>query len=138
MSALAALPARFGWGRGRLTLLALLIASAYFAIAFGEQAWRARELQSEVARQQAAIVALDREQATLQAQVDRYATDAYLTYAQGRARRDLNLANPGETLLLVNWGPRVTPAAGAADTQPKATTDGQPNWRRWLELFDRN
>jgi cell division protein FtsB len=135
MSALSALPATFSRQRGRLAIVCVIVAAAWFVVAFGEQAWRARELQAEVDQQHSAIVALDREHATLQAQVNRYATDAYFTYAAGRARRDLNLAKDGETLLLVHWGPPDTAAAARAPTPVPTPAPAQPNWRRWLELF---
>jgi cell division protein FtsB len=133
VSALAALPSAFSRNRGRLAIVCLLLAATYFVVAFGEQAWRARELQAEVKQQQAALVALDHEHDTLQAQVNRYATDSYFTYAAARARRDLNLAKPDETLVLVHWGPRA--AAPPAANPPPAPAAQKPNWQRWLELF---
>jgi cell division protein FtsB len=133
VSALAALPSAFSRNRGRLAIVCLLLAATYFVVAFGEQAWRARELQAEVKQQQAALVALDHEHDTLQAQVNRYATDSYFTYAAARARRDLNLAKSDETLVLVHWGPRT--AAPPVSSPPPAPAAEMPNWQRWLELF---
>jgi cell division protein FtsB len=120
--------------RARIAILCILVVAVYFLVAFGEQAWRARQLQAQAAQQRAAIVALDQENAALRAQLDSYATDAYLDYVQQRARRDLNLANPGETVLLVRWAqgqatPQSTPTA---DVEP----DDRPNWRRWVNVFD--
>ena len=133
MSALATLPNVFSRNRGRLAIVCLMLAAAYFVVAFGEQAWRARQLQAEVNQQQAALVALDHEHDTLQAQVNRYATDSYFTYVAARARRDLNLAKPDETLVLVHWGPRV--AAPPPTSSPSVPAAEKPNWQRWLELF---
>lgn len=133
MSALVAMPERLRRQRGRLAVVVILLAAAYFSVAFGQQAWRARQLQDDIAQQQAAIAQLDQQRDTLQAQVNLYSTDAYLTYVERRARRDLNLANPGETLLLTHWTPSAN-AAPAAQPTPTAAPE-QPNWRRWLELF---
>jgi cell division protein FtsB len=119
--------------RNRIALLCVLVAAVYFLVAFGEQAWRARQLQAEAAEQRAAIAALDAENAVLQRQLDTWSTDAYLDYVQARARRDLNLANPGETVLMVGW--EAGDAAPAEPTAPPAPPDDRPNWRRWLDAF---
>ncbi|CAN5767844.1 hypothetical protein BH20CHL1_BH20CHL1_03640 [soil metagenome] len=120
--------------RGRIAILMLVLVWGYFLIAFGEQAWRARELQEDVDGQQAAIAVLATENAALQAQADRYATDAYLDYAQAIARRDLNLANPGETVLLVRWEAGQA-QADTLDVSSDTDTGQRPNWQRWLDLF---
>ncbi len=120
--------------RGRIAILMLVLVWGYFLIALGEQAWRARELQEDVDGQQAAIAVLATENAALQAQADRYATDAYLDYAQAIARRDLNLANPGETVLLVRWEAGQA-QADTLDVSSDTDTGQRPNWQRWLDLF---
>ncbi|CAN5599748.1 hypothetical protein BH24CHL1_BH24CHL1_13820 [soil metagenome] len=120
--------------RGRIAILMLVLVWGYFLIAFGEQAWRARELQEDVDGQQAAIAVLATKNAALQAQADRYATDAYLDYAQAIARRDLNLANPGETVLLVRWEAGQA-QADTLDVSSDTDTGQRPNWQRWLDLF---
>lgn len=120
--------------RGRIAILMLVLVWGYFLVAFGEQAWRARELQADVDAQRAAIAGLARENAELQTQADRYASDAYLDYVQGVARRDLNLANPGETVLLVQWDGEPSRAVDVSVTGAPVG-DNRPNWRRWLDLF---
>lgn len=120
--------------RGRLTLLILLLAAVYFVIAFAGQALRARELRADIAAHRATLARIEAENAVLQRQVERYATDYYDVYIQQRARRDLLLANPGETLVLIDWQP--APAAPVAPEGAPPATD-PPNWRRWLEVFDR-
>lgn len=120
--------------RGRIAILMLVLVWGYFLVAFGEQAWRARQLQADVDGQHAAIAELARENAALQTQADRYASDAYLDYVEGVARRDLNLANPGETVLLVRWqGDQAE--AEALDIPGAPVADERPNWQRWLDLF---
>ncbi len=120
--------------RGRIAILMLVLVWGYFLVAFGEQAWRARQLQADVDEQRSAIASLARENALLQTQADRYASDAYLDYVEGIARRDLNLANPGETVLLVRWDGAQTQADGAP-VPGEVVPDERPNWQRWLDLF---
>jgi cell division protein FtsB len=119
--------------RSRIVILFVLAVVIWFLLAFAEQAWRARQLQAEATEQRAAIAAIESDNAKLQAQLDVYGTDAWLDYAQSRARRDLNLANPGETVLMVRWGPRQP-----GDTPQPATTapDQEPsNWQKWVDTF---
>lgn len=119
--------------RGRLTILFVLCVAVYFLIAFGEQTWRAQQLQEQVREQQASIAQLDRDNAALHDEQAGLLGGAWVAYVQSRARRDLNLANPGETVVMVRWGagqdvpsPTATPAAAADET---------PNWRKWLDIF---
>jgi cell division protein FtsB len=119
--------------RTRIAMLFVLIVAVYFLVAFAEQAWRARQLQSQAAQQRAAIAVLDNENVALRAQLDDYATDAYIDYVQQRARRDLNLANPGETVLLVGWAPPQTTPEVAPP--PATKQDDRPNWQQWLDVF---
>ena len=118
--------------RGRIAILFVLIVAIWFLLAFAEQAWRARELQAEVEQQRAAIAAIDADNRAHQQQLDTNGTDAWLDYVQARARRDLNLANPGETVLMVRWGPRP---AGNEQQAPPVEASDPPNWRRWLDVF---
>lgn len=118
--------------RGRIAILMLVLVWTYFLVAFGEQAWRARELQGELDKERASIAALARENDHLQTQVDRYASDSYLDYVQAIARRDLDLANPGETVLLVRW---QDSAAAPVVQETPPPVDDRPNWQRWLDSF---
>ena len=87
----------------------------------------------EAAQQRDTIAAIEAGNAELREQLDVYETDAWLDYAQSRARRDLNLANPGETVLMVRWGPRQ-PGTVTETTAP--TVECEPaNWRKWLDVF---
>jgi len=113
-------------------MLVLLLAAAYFVVAFTQQAMRARELRADIAEHQSALTKLRAENDALQDQTNLYATDAYFTYVEQRARRDLLLANADETLVLVNWV-GTTPAT--IKPAPSAQPD-EPNWKRWIEVFD--
>jgi len=136
MSALAGrrdLRATFEQNRSRIAILFVLVVVTWFLLAFAEQAWRAQQLQAEAAQQRDTIAAIEAGNAELREQLDVYETDAWLDYAQSRARRDLNLANSGETVLMVRWGPRQ-PGTVTETTAP--TVEREPaNWRKWLDVF---
>lgn len=119
--------------RGRIAILFVLCVAVYFLLAFGEQAWRAQQLQARVDEQRAAVSALDEENVALRDELATYETAAYDSYLQARARRDLNLANPGETVLMIRW--QGESAAPASATATAASDDERPNWRRWLDIF---
>ena len=121
--------------RGRLIIAVVLVIGLAVIVAFGEQAWKARQLQAEVAEREAAIAALQRRQDDLNQQLARYGSDAYLTYVEQIGRRDLNLSLPGETVLLINWLPAAGPAGTPQATAP-AGPDAVPNWQRWLDLLN--
>src|SRR5690349_971134 len=104
--------------RGRIAILFVLCVAVYFLISFGEQAWRAQQLQGQVQAQHAAIAQLDRDNAALRAEQDGLAGDSWIAYVEARARRDLNLANPGETVVMVRWGA----ATDTANPTPEPTT----------------
>lgn len=119
--------------RSLIAILFVLAVVIYFMVAFADQAWRARQLQAEAAQQHAAIASIQRENDALRRQIEAYSSDAYIDYVQSRARRDLNLANPGETLLLIRWATRVEAPAAAFEAQQEP--QGQPNWRQWVDAF---
>lgn len=123
----------FDQHRSRLVILFVLAVVIWFLLAFAEQAWRARQLQAEAAQQRVAIATIAERNAELQAQLDAYGTDVWLDYAQSRARRDLNLANPGETVLMVRWGQSASP--DSTEPAPAAVESNSPNWRTWVDVF---
>lgn len=134
MTGLASLLADlFDQQRNRIAILLVLFVGVYFMVAFGEQAWRARQLRAEEDSLRGAIASIERDNKALQAELDAYATGSYTAYVESRARRDLNLAHPGETVLLVNWQNPPAPAATEAAAAPER--DERPNWRRWLDIF---
>jgi cell division protein FtsB len=118
--------------RGRLVIVLVLIVGAYFLVAFGEQAWKARQLEGEVAERQSAVNDLTAQRQQLQTQLDQYSSDQYLAFVEQKARQDLNLSRPGEHVLLVRWtgGVSPTPVATATPEPPH-----QANWDKWLDLF---
>jgi cell division protein FtsB len=122
--------------RGRLMVAFVLIVGMYFVLAFGEQAWRARELEDDVAQRQSEITELQANRDQLQDQVDSYRTDQYNIYVEQIARRDLNLSYPGETVLLVRWDP--APDEPVIEPEEPAPAGPEPNWRKWLDLFTRS
>lgn len=123
--------------RGRLVIALVLLVGAYFVVAFGEQAWKARQLDAEVAERQAAVAELTAQKQTLQQQLDEYSSDQYLNYVERTARRDLNLSRPGEHVLLVRWQASDSPTP---EPSPEATPKPaeQEIWNKWLGLFGLN
>jgi cell division protein FtsB len=120
--------------RGRLVVLVVLIAAVYFVAAFGEQAWKVRQLRAEVAERHAAITALEVKRDSLKKQVALYSSDQYLAYVEQVARRDLGLSHSDETTLLVHWldAPDTSPAASPSPTN---TGPSESNWRQWRDLI---
>lgn len=131
---IAAIAALLAPMRGRLVMAFVLLIGAYFVVAFGEQAWKARQLEGEVAERQTAVDQLQQQHQALQSQLKDYSSDKYLSYVESAARRDLNLSRPGETVLLVRWEgsppPTPTPATSAAPAPVH-----KANWQKWLSLF---
>lgn len=119
--------------RGRLMVAFVLVIGMYFVLSFGEQAWRARELEANVAERQEHIADLESRRDNLEDQVAEYQTDRYHTYVEQVARRDLSLAYPGETVLLVRWNP---PPEQPRDEQSEPEpSEPDPNWRQWLDFL---
>ncbi len=134
----AAIAVSFARMRGRLVIAIVLLIGAYFVVAFGEQAWKARQLQGEVAERQAAVDQAQAQNQALQAQLKDYSSDKYLAYVESAARRDLNLSRPGETVLLVRWQGGATPTPtviSAATPTPAIQPAHKSNWSKWLSLF---
>ncbi len=118
--------------RGRLAMAVLLVACIYFLMIFGAQAWRANRLEAELSQQRASIAGIRRENAELATQAEILNSPAYAGYVERVARRDLGLARPGETVLLV---PREQPSASAPAPTPALEPDTRQNWERWIDAF---
>lgn len=124
----------FARNRGRLVAAIVLVIGLYFVVAFGQQAWRARALQAEVAGRQADLASMQSKHDALQRQLAQYQSSQYPAYVERIARRDLNLSHPGETVILMRLVAAATPVATpapAAAAHPGETA----NWTRWLGLF---
>ncbi|MEX2426385.1 MAG: septum formation initiator family protein [Thermomicrobiaceae bacterium] len=122
--------------RGRLMIAFVLIVGMYFVLAFGEQAWRARELEASVAERQAEITELENKRDNLEQQLADYNTGQYDTYVAQIARRDLSLAYPGETVMLVRWSEAHSePEIDDSDPEPP---EPDPTWQRWVDYLTRS
>jgi len=114
-------------------LVALSFAIAlYFVVALGQQAWRARQLEMQVAERRAALARIVTERDTLASQLADLQGENDRAYVERTARRELNLTYPGETVLFVQWEP-ASPGASPALSTP--TPGPEPNWERWLEVL---
>jgi cell division protein FtsB len=119
--------------RGRLMIAFVLIVGLYFVLSFGEQAWRSQELEHEVDQRRSEIIEMRETRDQLEAQLEEYNSEHYTTFVEQSARRDLNLAYPGETVLLVRWNdPPAEPEPEIIEAEPDVDT---PNWQRWLNFF---
>ncbi len=101
--------------QGRLAILVLLFVCCYFIVIFGEQAWRANHLAAEIAQQRASIADIRRENAQLATRAEQMNSPAYNDYVEQIARRDLWLARPGETVVIV---PRQSSASAPRRSRP--------------------
>lgn len=118
-----------------LTGLVLLL----FVGGLAEQRWKEEALHDQVTRQQELVAATEARNAELRDRLSEVNPDAYRTAIEATARRQLGLAYPNETIVLVNW---ITPAQGAgAQATPQAAGPAVPfpphvpNWTRWLHFF---
>jgi len=122
-------------GNLRSQLLALLAfgITLYFVVAFGQQAWKARQLEAQVTARRQVLATLQQEHDQLATELERFVTGDYRTYVEHTARRELNLAYPGETVVIVRWQAAPTPVLEAPPSASQPAD--RPNWRRWLELL---
>lgn len=125
--------------RGRIQASALILlalgVTLYFSVAFGQQAWRARQLQAQVNERQRQLVTLQHEHDALAAELAQYAGPQYRSYVEQTARRELGLAYPGETVVIVRWQDTATPTPPLTAGTPPPSNPALPNWRRWFEIF---
>lgn len=118
-----------------LTALVLLL----FVGGLAEQRWKEEDLRAQVARQQELVAATEARSAELRDRLAAVNPDAYRTAIEATARRQLGLAYPNETIVLVNW---IEPAQGAGAPAtpdvalpPAPPPPSPPNWTRWLSFF---
>lgn len=125
-----------GRNQGRLAILVLLLVCIYFLVIFGEQAWRANRLEAEIAQQRASIDDIRRENAELATKAEQMNSSGYYGYVEQIARRDLGLARPGETVVIVPRQPRSTAPAPQETPVPD---DEKQNWELWIDaIFDQD
>ncbi|CAN5558771.1 hypothetical protein BH23CHL2_BH23CHL2_28160 [soil metagenome] len=120
----------------RLAIIVLLLVCIYFIVIFGEQAWRANRLEAEIDQQRASIADIRRENDKLAARAEQMNSPAYFAYVEQIARRDLSLARPGETVVIV---PRESTAREAEVEPTVAPESTRQNWQLWLDaVFNQN
>ena len=119
------------------------IAAVFFLVRYGTELLRENDLR-EKARQQATVnAAVSDDNARLRSALLYYQSDRYV---EQRAREDLNLRRPDESVLIPISMAAPTPAIPSGDGRPPqadsqqvdvppSTVDENPSWERWLELF---
>jgi cell division protein FtsB len=118
------LPASRG---GVAWLIVLLIIGTLLAVQFGRQVYTNWEIGQQAARIEAQIVAVEAENAQLQAELEYLRSDAYVS---AEARRLANLGVPGERVLIIPPGAEAPlPEALTALEPPK------PMLEQWVALF---
>ncbi len=106
--------------RGRITILVCLIFAAYFIYTAGASTLRSQALRSEYDESQAAISALERKKAYLEAVRNYAASDAYV---EQESRRRLGYIREGEVPFVV--------------TSPALQEPTQVSGEWWERLFPR-
>ena len=123
--------------RGLVVILALAILGL-FAAGVVEQRWKEARLRDQVAAQQGELQAAADRNAALKEELAGTSDEARRAWAESAARRELNLAYPGETVYLVNWTDPAAKPAPAAQPAPQSTPPAAPaesNWRRWWRIL---
>jgi cell division protein FtsB len=117
--------------RGALVGLVLGVV-ALFAAGVVEQRWKESQLQAQVAAEQAELRTLEERQAKLKDELAAASDEAKRAWVEATARRQLNLAYPGETVYLVNWTPPPGGASPAAQAAPEVATkpESTSKWER--------
>jgi cell division protein FtsB len=116
------------------------LAVMFFLVRYGQEVLMEHDLNSKVFAQRSANTKLADENARLAAALQYYQSDKYV---EQRAREDLNLRRSDEEVLIPigDQGQAGTTATGQASdsTGSNVATPAaaqEPNWQRWLDLFN--
>ena len=124
-----------GRNQRRVAILVLLLVCAYFIVIFGEQAARANRLEAEIDQQRSSIAAIREENARLAVRAEQMNSPAYNAYVEQVARRDLGLARPGETVVII---PRQASIPRTTVESPADPGVSRQNWQLWIDaIFER-
>ena len=117
------------------------LAAAFFLVRYGQEVLLEHDLNRKAAAQQESNAQLRDENARLAALLEYYKSDKYI---EQRAREDLNLRRPDETVLIpIDTTPEAGDRGAPLDiprseeaAEPEATpTAERANWQKWLDLF---
>ncbi len=115
--------------RGGITWLAvLLVIGAFLAVQVGRQVYANWQITQQAGQVRAQIAAIQRQNDTLQRELDYLHSDAFVSV---EARRLQNLGRPGEQVLIIPPGAeQPLPAALLPKHEPS-----RPMLEQWLDLF---
>ena len=111
----------------RLALLAALVMLGYFLFSMGGLALQGYRLSQRAEAVEQDIARLKGENEQLKREIDRLQTPAAVELM---ARQQLGYIKPGETAVVVDFGP-----GGPPRDQPTPTPTPRPNWQKWLDLL---
>jgi cell division protein FtsB len=104
---------------------------ALFAAGLVEQRWKESQLREQVAAEQAELRVAEERQAVLKEELAATSDEARRAWIEMTARRQLNLAYPGETVYLVNWTEPPAGTTAAAQPTPEAEApESKSNWQK--------
>ncbi|MCL4464612.1 MAG: septum formation initiator family protein [Chloroflexi bacterium] len=111
----------------RLSLLAGVVFLGYFLFSLGGLALQSHQLAQREAAVQSDIVRLKAENERLATAVARLQTPSAV---EELARQQLGYLKPGETAVVVDFGP-----SGPPRDLPTATPTPRANWQKWLDTL---
>jgi cell division protein FtsB len=116
------------------------LAAAFFLVRYGQEVLMEHDLNSKIAQQRIDNANLEEENARLQASLQYYQSDKYV---EQRAREDLNLRRPDEEVLIpIGDQSQAATGTGSGASGQAVATPGpapavqEPNWQKWLDLFN--
>lgn len=122
--------------RSKIILVFELILIAALGVSLGKQIFKKQSIGGEIGKLEADIGKLEKQKNDLTALLDYVKTDGFV---EAEARNKLNLAKPGENLVLIPAGdsdPAAPPEAAASGPTPASRPSNLVKW--WQYFFEHN
>lgn len=111
--------------RKKLLLIFAISFGVFFTLSVMKKMWSIYKASGRLAREQAIVTQLENENKDLQQKITRAKSREFI---EKEARDKLNLAKPGETVL-------VLPQVESTQTATIVYANDAPNWQKWWKLF---